>query len=370
VAEESTARSRVRILSQEDVPAVAALFARAHPEYRWTSGDACERYFHEILFEHPWRHLGLPSWVAEENDRLCGLYALLPRPMLFRGRRILAAIGCQFVVDPAARDRLTALRLAQACFSGPQDLTLADGANESARRMMLGLGGCAPPLLSLQWTRILRAGRHALAVCEERNILPSPMARLMRPLGAVVDAAVGRASRDRSWRAMNGTADPEIDANGIFDQLSRNQDPSSLQPIYDRNSLAWLVEQSRLSTRHGTLRARAIRDDDGMVVGFYLYYLRPGATGEVIELSAAPAAYSRVLNHLLRDAWQAGAAALRGRVDPRFVQEMSDCRCWFRWEGSWTVAYSRDSDIMAAIRSGDASVSRLAGEWWLRFASG
>jgi len=263
VAEESTARSRVRILSQEDVPAVAALFARAHPEFRWSSREACERYFQEILFEHPWRRLDLPSWVAEENERLSGLYVVLPRPMLFRGRRILAAIGCQFIVDPAARDRLTALRLAQACFSGPQDLTLADGANESARRMMLGLGGCAPPLLSLQWTRILRACRHALAVCEERKILPSPMTRLMRPLGAVVDAAVGRATRDHSWRAMNGSVDPEIDANGIFDQLSGIEDPSALQPVYDRSSLAWLIEQSRLSPRHGTLRARGNTIEEG-----------------------------------------------------------------------------------------------------------
>ncbi|HZF14577.1 MAG TPA: hypothetical protein VE046_01415 [Steroidobacteraceae bacterium] len=366
----STARSQVRILSPQDVPGAAALFARIRPEFRWSSRHASEAYFHQILFENPWRHLDVPSWVAEEDGRLCGLYVVLPRPMLFRGHAIRAAIGCQFLVDPAARDRLTALRLAQACLSGSQDLTLADAANERARRMLLGLGGCAPPLLSLHWTRILRAGRHALALCEERRTLPPRIARVMRPLGTLVDALVGRASGDRSWRAIGRTVDAQIDATEMLDHLHGGADPRALQPVYDRVSLGWLLEQSSLKTRHGNLRARGVRDDAGGLIGWYLYYLRPGALGEVIHISASPAAYPTVLKHLLADAWHAGATALRGRVDPRFAQEMSDCRCWFRWEGAWTLAHSRDSAIVAAIQSGDACLSRLAGEWWLRFAGG
>lgn len=323
-----------------------------------------------MLFDNPWRHLEIPSWVAEQDGRLCGLYVVLPRPMLFRGRTIRAAIGCQFLVDPAARDRLTALRLAQACLSGSQDLTLADGANESSRRITLGLGGCAPPLLSLHWTRILRAGRHALYRCDERRVLPRIVTMLMRPLGELVDAVATRACGDHSWRACSRPVDADIDASDMLNHLNGCTDPHALQPIYDCRSFAWLLEQARLKMRHGILRARGAFDGAGRLIGWYAYYFRPGAMGEVVQISAAPVAYSSVLRHLLADAWHAGATALRGRADPRFVQELSDCRCWFRWEGSWTLAHSRDSAITAAIQSGDACLSRLAGEWWLRFAGG
>src|SRR5215471_10058567 len=119
-----------RILGERDIPAAAALFARVYPEHRWSSQAACEAYFWEVLFNNPWRALQLPSWVVEEDNRIAGFYAVLPRPMLFRGRRIRVAVGCQFMVDRERPHSLAALQLAKACLSGPQDLTLADGSND------------------------------------------------------------------------------------------------------------------------------------------------------------------------------------------------------------------------------------------------
>ena len=84
--------------------------------------------------------------------------------------------------------------------------------------------------------------------------------------------------------------------------------------------------------------------------------------------AAAPGyAYERVLRRLLVDAWRHGATAVRGRVDPSFARELSNQHCWCRWDGAWTLAYSRDPAIMAALHKGDAFLSRLDGEWWLGF---
>ena len=77
--------------------------------------------------------------------------------------------------------------------------------------------------------------------------------------------------------------------------------------------------------------------------------------------------FDRVLQRLLADAWRHGAAAVRGRLDPRFVQEHSARHCWLRTDGTWTLVHSRHADVMAAIQQGDAFLSRLEGEWWLRF---
>jgi hypothetical protein len=77
-----------------------------------------------------------------------------------------------------------------------------------------------------------------------------------------------------------------------------------------------------------------------------------------------------VLQRLLADAWRHGAAAVRGRLDPRYVQELSRRHCWLRREESWTLVHSRHPDIMAAIHQGNAFLSRLEGEWWLRWTDG
>jgi hypothetical protein len=76
------------------------------------------------------------------------------------------------------------------------------------------------------------------------------------------------------------------------------------------------------------------------------------------------------LQRLLVDAWRNGATAVRGRLDPRHAQELSDRHCWFRREGAWTLVHSRHADLTAAIHQGNAFLSRLEGEWWLRFQGG
>src|SRR6267378_6002850 len=131
----------IRIFDEDDVPAVGALFARIYPNLRWSSQAAFETYFREMFFANPWCDPRVPSWVAEEDGRICGFYGVIPRRMLLRGRPIRVAMGCQFFVDPDQRHSLTALELVKACISGPQDLTLTDGADQKYRRMWIGIGG-------------------------------------------------------------------------------------------------------------------------------------------------------------------------------------------------------------------------------------
>src|SRR5690242_4205313 len=182
----------LRTFAADDIPAAAELFGRVYPEQRWTSPAACEAYFHEMLFDNPWRDLGLPSWVAEEDGRMAGFAGVMPRRMLFRGRPIRVAVGCQFMVDPNRRSGLTALQLARAALSGPQDLFIADRANDPTRQLWPRLGGTAPLLYNLHCTRRLRPARSALSRQGERRVLPHLLALPERPLDAVPDAGPAR----------------------------------------------------------------------------------------------------------------------------------------------------------------------------------
>jgi hypothetical protein len=141
----------------------------------------------------------------------------------------------------------------------------------------------------------------------------------------------------------------------------------ALQPVYDAHSLAWMLDQAGRKTRNGTLRGRAVLDGEGRPIGWYLYYVLKGGVSEVVQLAARNGAFDRVLQRLLADAWRHGSAAVRGRLDPSYVQELSARLCWFRREGAWLLVHSRHADLMAAIHQGDAFFSRLEGEWCLRF---
>jgi hypothetical protein len=362
--------ARIRVFAEDDVPAAAALFARVYPKYRWSSQAACESYFREMLFGNPWCGLHLPSWVAEKDGRLSGLCVVMARPMQLRGRPILVAVSCQFMVDSDERHSLTALELAKACLSGPQDLTLADGSSATARRMWIGIGGTAPPLYSLHWTRPLRPARYALSLLEERAAFPPPLALAVRPLAALADELAVRLRANRFLREETELAEDALDPATMLAHLTEVLHGSALQPVYDAGSLAWLLDQTARKTRHGTLRARAVRDREQRLIGWYLYYVRAGGVSEVVQIAALNGSFDRVLQRLLLDAWRHGAAAVRGRVDPRYVQELSARHCWFRWDSTWTLVHSRRPEVMAAIHQGDAFLSRLEGEWWLRFLGG
>ena len=356
----------IRIFTEDDVPGAAALFARVYPENRWSSQAALESYFREIVFDNPWRDPEVPSWVAEEDGRISGFYAVVPRRMILRGRPLRVAMGCQFFVDRDQRHSLTALQLVKACISGPQDLTLTDGADGKSRRMWIGLGGTAPLLYSLYWTRPLRPTRYVLSLLHGRGVIPGPLTFAARPLSALADALAARLPPNQFHREEPELVEDALDPATMLAHLPEILRGSTLQPVYDARSLAWLLEQTACKTRHGRLRARAVRDRERLL-GWYLYYVQPGGVSEVVQIAACDGSFDRVLQRLLADAWRHGAAAVRGRLDPRFVQEHSARHCWLRTDGTWTLVHSRHADVMAAIQQGDAFLSRLEGEWWLRF---
>ena len=364
-------RAAPRTLDAADIPAVVALLERVYPRHRWPDRAACESYLRETLFDNPWRDAALPSWLVEQDGRVTGFIGIVPRRMLLRERPVRAAVGCLFMVDPAARASLIALQLARAALAGPQDLFIADGANSEARRILLAAGGRAPLLYGLHWTRPLRPARYALSLLAKRGGVAGAAATLaLRPAGALFDAAAARFGPTRFDASEDGIAEQPLQAAEMLAHLPGFLGDSELRPLYDARSLPWLLEQAARKTRHGALRSRSVVDGDRRLLGWYLYYARAGGASEVLHVAARPRSFAVVLRRMIVDAWQQGATALRGRLDPRHLQELSDQHCWLRREGPWTLVHSKHSEVMAAFERGSAELSRLDGEWWLRFFGG
>lgn len=359
----------VRQFTEQDIPSVVGLFEQVYPQHRWSSRAACENYFREIFFRSPWHHLELPSWVAEQRGEVAGFAGVVPRQMQFDGRPLRVGVGTQFMVHPAARHSLIALQLAKALMSGPHDLFMTDGSNEQARKLWLGTGGAVPILPNLDWTRLLRPARYVLSLLDRsggrRKLLQAARAPCV-----LVDAVAARLRQNRFARLDEGLTDEPLDAQRMLAHTAEiAAGNGALRPLYDQRSLSWLLEQAALKLRHGRLRARAVLEGDRLL-GWFIYYASPGAVNEVLQIKARDDCFERVLQRLLVDAWRQGATALRGRLDPDHVQELSDRHCWFRREGAWTLIHSRHSDVVSAIERGAAAFTRLDGEWWLRFLGG
>src|SRR2546425_10573759 len=182
------------------------------------------------------------------------------------------------MVDPNNRPRPQALQLVRARISGPQDLTLTDGADDKSRRMWIGLGGGTAPLLySLYWTRPLRPARYVLSLLDERATLPSALTFAARPLGALADALAARLhpKRFRFHREETELVEDALDPATMLAHLPEVLRGSTLQPVYDARSLAWLLEQTARKTHFGRLRARAVRDRERLL-GWDLYHVQAG----------------------------------------------------------------------------------------------
>lgn len=358
----------IREFKPDDVPAVVALFERVYPAHRWASREACGEYLSDVLLGNPWRAPDLPSWVSEDGGRVTGFAGVLPRPMTFRGRPIRAAVGFLYMVDPDRRGSLAALQLIRAALAGPQDLFIADGANDDACRLWRAAGGSVPLLYGLHWTCLLRPARYLLARAARPGVI-GRAALALRPAATLADALVTRLRRNGLAPEGNGLTDAELDAATMSSNFADAQRGSDLHATYDTAALAWLLEHASRKTRHGKFRCRAVFDH-GRALGWFVYYVRRGEVGEVLQLATLDGSLECILQQLLADARRHGATAVRGRLDPRHLQTLSARRCWLRPEGTWTLAHSRRPELVAALERGDAGLSRLDGEWWLRFLGG
>jgi hypothetical protein len=355
-----TRAGRVRALTPADLPAVARLHALAFPARRMGAAEV-EQYLAEIFCGHPWQDDALPSLVYESRPgHVSGCLGVMPRPMLFRGRPMTAAISHHFMVEPDQRATLAAVHLVRAFLSGPQQLSMAEG-NDLSRKFWEGLHGTTSFLYSLHWFRPLRPAGWALAM----SGWPRPVRTLAQPLAAAIDAVVRRSGRGWSAAPPADLLTAPLDAATLAAAFEGGRDARALVPKYDGASLRWLLRVLADKTSSGDLQQVAVRDSRGRLLGWYLYYLRPGRAGEVLQIGGPPQHAAATFDHLLAHAHARGAVALSGRLEPPLVPVLAARRCLFRAGASWMLVHSSNRDLVDAIHRGDALLSPLEGEWWM-----
>ena len=332
-----------------------------------TGLDSYRTYFRRVFLENPSRDATLPSWVYEADDGgIVGFLGVVPRWMALNGQRVRAAISPQFVVDPRSRVGFVAVRLAKALLEGPQDLSIADEANDTARRIWEGLGGTTSLLHSLYWTRPLRPARLALSLLRKRRGLKI-LAAAARPLAPIIDALALRIPSSHLYQFKpHGSVADDLSDGTFLECLPKFAGAKSLRMEYDRPTLHWLLELAQQRKAGGHLQTAMIRNEQ-KVIGWYLYHLDEAGMAEVLQIAADLPSIHEVLDHLFYDASSQGAIAATGRLESRFLQALSDKYCLFHRRGPWVLVNAKNPEILRSFQCGDAFFSRLDGEWSLGF---
>jgi hypothetical protein len=360
----------IRPFSKDDIPQVVDMFQRLllrNEGARLQSRDLLPDYFEQIFFHNPWYDEEITSLVYENaGGKIVGFLGVTPRPMLMQRHPIRMAISFHYMVEPESRTSLAGIHLLKAFFAGPQDLSLTDGAGKVGRTVWEGVGGMTTYLYSQRWARILKPSQYVVSQLAKRTSFAT-LVSVLTPLSRLLDAGATRLVPKYFPKLNSKYSEEELDTRTLLAYLPQLVGNRAIQPVYDDHSLQWVLNHARQMYLYGTLQSILIRDQSGEVMGWYLYYLKSGDTGTVIQIVARKNSFDEILDHLFEHARQHGATALIGRLEAQYIQELSDKYCWFDRFAGWTLIHSKNSEVLHAIQRGDAFLSRLEGEWCLQF---
>jgi len=361
---------RVRPFVDDDISQVVDLHRRIFGMSDKWSPELYRGYFHEVFLNNPWYDKSLCSLVYEEGSgKIGGFLGVMPRPMWMKGRPIRAAVSSQFIVEPESRLKLAGVQLLKAFLSGPQDLSLADEANNSSRALWERLGGSTELLYSIHWTCILRPAQYVRVRLGPRNLL-RPLTFLLKPFCQVIDSVVARAPDNTYYRTGARCVGEDPGVETLLKCSDAFRHPQSLRPEYDQSSLEWLLGRAAETNGHGNLQKVAVRNAARELIGWFLYYLDRHGMGEVLQIGSNKTSAHEVLNYLFIHAWRNGAIALRGRLEPGLMPELLALRGLTHRHRYWTLVHSQKPELLDGIHRGDAFMTRLEGEWCMRFQKG
>ena len=356
--------ARVRPFVEADIPQVAAVHRAAFRLGDRARSAEYTEYFTRVFLDSADR--GISSLVFQDHDgRVAGFVGIVPRRVTIADRHYQAAISSQFIVDPASHVALVALRLAKAYLEGPQDLSIADEANDVSRKIWEGLGGTTSLLLSMYWTRALRPAQLGLSFLRSRRAA-RPIAMTGSPLAMIADSLAARLPASQFRQQPPSTASAPLFAQTVVEHAPTFCDRAALRVDYDEQTFQRLLDRTAAPAA-GRRGLNAVVKSGTSILGWYVADIDADGVVEVAHISATAATISDVLDHLFYRAWREGGVSVTGRLDPRFVQPLSDKYCLFHRRGPWVLIKSHTPELMNALESGRTCLSRLDGEWSLRF---
>lgn len=364
----SRAAAGIRPFEERDVEQVASLWDTVfRPGSSLAVPDTAE-FLRRTLLADPWCDPDVPSLVyAQRDGRVIAFLGSSVRRMTFDQRPIRAVSSAHFMIDPSAPVQGVGALLLGKLLAGPQELTTTDTARVATQPLWRRFGGRTAHLGAIGWIRVFRPSavtRHVLAerTGPERWFLRPPAAPLWRVADAVLRRAMDLVAPPQASRAPATVSSESLPAADAARELRTIGEAFRLRPVYETPELESLyADLDRF--RKGVPVSRVVRQGD-RTLGMYVYLLVPGGLCPVLAVACAEADAEAVVGSLFAHASGQGAAALVGRLEPHLQEALAQSSALFFAAEVRRLVHSRDPDLLAAIDSGTALMTRLDGEWW------
>lgn len=348
---------KIRALRRDDLDEVARIRLRTFRYSSHTEPETMSPYLGEVFLENPWQEGRSTSFVAElPNGRIAAFLGAIPRPFTFRGSTIRGSILSHFMVHEDYRGKGIGSRLLKSWLAGQQDFSWSDIANDATRAAMTKLGAWQPLLHCLYWKVAVRK-RTAVVDALKLGLLGRVSRRAMRPVLQLCDNIACKRQPDNF--ITREATDVE------FEHALCSTYRVGLCALYTEATLSFLLAQLRRRPKAGILRSVIVDSIDGVTHGCFIYFAVSGGGGEVVLMAAARGSELVVVNALRADAFSRCCVTLNGRIEPQFLEVMSEEGFVFRQQDPSALIHSRDSDLVVAVATGCCAISRLDGEWWI-----
>lgn len=361
--------SSVRSFEAGDVDAVADLFQRLLRKTDQPASGDLKTYLRSLFLDFAESDPDMRSRVHIRADgTVSGFMGVLPLHMEFEGRRIRAANCGTFACDDRDGDPFAGARLLRDVLAGPQDFSFSETSNDVSTDMWRSMRATVLAPYSLEWLRVLKPAAFALEAAAGRV----SALRLLAPAARAADALVRRRGDKPAWshyKPFAGKADALVDTaanDGEFSELCAELATRfPLRPAWDRPVLESMLRHAGRKALHGERVQHIVRTRAGKPIGLYLYYGNPGGIGRTVQIMAQPGQESVVIDCLMRNAYERGLVAIRGRTQPNLLQAMIGKKCAFLHTSS-TIVHSRNPELLDAMTNGQVFLNGLAGEGWTR----
>jgi Acetyltransferase (GNAT) domain len=351
-------------LEKNDLPEIAALFELVMRSGSRTPPRQLAEYFGRIL-EHPWADPEIPSLVyVDQTGRIVGFIGSHVRRLRFHGQPIRVGVTGQFISHPDARNRAVGALLLRRYFAGPQDMTMTSAVGDAAR-IWKALGGQVAYLGSIRWIRIFDlAATAGYALERSGKARWKPVAS---PVFSAVQALANRLPAVSLRVPRPTTRAEDLTAEALLELLPSVSSQLRMYPDYDTQFLEWLFREMIEVRSRGDLVKRLIVGANGGPVGWYVAYLQPGGVSQVMQIGAKERDVETVLDHLFHDAQRRGVALLFGQLEPLVFEPLTRRRCLLHPGGNLLI-HSRHHELLDAVLTGQAMISRMDGEGWMGHA--
>lgn len=352
-----------------DIPGIAKLHLKVYGNPNDEPSKDLLSYYETVLFSNPWCDEEIPPLVFRSKDGIIeGLLGVLVHRMNYNGKSIRMAVPHSLMMAPDCSSPMAVVQMIRKFFEGPQDLVIGDGANDQARKLMEAMGAMTSYLYSMHWLCLLRPCSYMGSALKKKRGLQF-LSALLRPTGFVLDALANKVGRNRTRpQCSQKCTAVELDSQSLQSCISEFTKRSPLYPEYKSSDIQWFWSFLQSNTQRGRSQGFEVHNEKGQRIGYYLYFLKAKKFMEVVTFWAREDSTDVVFSHLMDHAFRQGVLSVEGRMEPRFLQAISDHNCLIKHR-RWTIEYSKTPEILDVLNRGDAMLTPMEGELWVHSLS-